>query len=430
MSVAYLNARVIDPANGMDQTGGVLIRDGVIAGAGADVTSASVGTDTQIVDCGGRVLAPGLIDMRVFVPEPGAEHKGTMASASLGAAAGGVTTIVTQPNTEPPLDEVALVGYVRELARASAKVRVRSMAALTVGLEGKAMAELGLLSAAGAVAFTDGNRSVMNAGVMRRIMSYASAHDLLICHFPEDRGLAAGGAMTEGEIAMRLGLAGMPTQAETIMVERDLRLLELTDARYHAALVSTKAAIEAIRRAKARGLRVTAAAAAHNFALNETSVIPYRTFAKTRPPLRNEQDRQAVVAALADGTIDAICSSDQPEDPESKRQPFAQAKFGVIGLETLLPISLELYHNGHLGLSDLLHRLSTAPAKLLGLDGGQLAIGAPADLVIFDPDKPWVIDAERLHTKSKNTPYDGKPTQGRVWRTIVGGDTIFENEDA
>ena len=365
--------------------------------------------------------------MRVFVGEPGAEHKGTMASASQAAAAGGVTTIVTMPNTDPVIDDVALVGYVRELARASAQVNVKPMAALTVGTAGGAMTELGLLHDAGAVAFTDGDRSIANAQVMRRALSYASARDLLICHYPEDADLARDGVMNEGEVAMRLGLPGIPSQGETIIVERDLRLLELTGARYHAALISTGDAIDAIRRAKQKGLRVTAAVAPHHFALNENEVVPYRTFAKTRPPLRSEGDRQAVVQGLVDGTIDVICSSHQPEDPESKRQPFAQAAFGVVGLETLLPIALELYHNGALQLPDLLAKMTSAPADILGLRSGRLTLGAPADLVIFDADKPWIVDAERLHSKSKNTAFDGRPTQGRVWRTVVAGRTIWKS---
>ncbi len=427
---AFVNARVIDPANEMDVIGGLLARDGVVMAVGGEVTSANAGTEFEIIDCGGKILAPGLVDMRVFVGEPGAEHKGTMASASQAAAAGGVTTIITMPNTEPAIDDVALVGYVRELARASADIRVRPMAALTKGLHGNAMSEMGLLREAGAVAFTDGDKSIANSLVMRRILSYASAHDLLICPFPDNHELSGDGVMNEGEIAMRLGLPGIPTQSETIMIERDIRLLELAGARYHAALISTKDAIDAIRSAKTKGLAVTAAAAPHNFALNETSVIPYRTFAKTKPPLRSEDDRQAVVDAIADGTIDVICSSHQPEDPESKRQPFVQAEFGVIGLETLLAISLELYHNGALSLPALLGKLTSAPAKLLALPFGRLDAGRAADMVIFDPDKPWVIDALKLQSKSKNTPFDGHPTQGRVWRTIVAGRTIFENSES
>jgi len=426
---AFINARIVDPANDLDIEGGLIARDGIISVVGREVTAQNIGTEFEVVDCDGQVLAPGLIDMRVFVGEPGAEHKGTMASTSQSAAAGGITTIVTMPNTDPVIDEVALVGYVRELARASADIRVHPMAALTKGLKGSAMSEMGMLREAGAVAFSDGDNAIADSMVMRRILSYARAHDLLVCPFPEDRALAAEGVMNEGEIAMRLGLAGVPTQAETIMIERDLRLLELTNARYHAALVSTKDAIDAIRRARARGLKVTAAAAPYNFALNDMSVVPYRTFAKTKPPLRSEADREALVQALADGTIDVICSSDQPEDPESKRQPFAQAEFGVIGLETLLPISLELYHNGALSLSDTLAKLTVAPARLLNLPSGTLSPGEAADLVLFDPARPWVIDALKLLSKSKNTPFDGKPTQGKVLRTVVAGRTIFEAKE-
>ncbi len=427
-TAAYTNARLIDPASGLDTTGALLMEDGLIVELGPDI---EVPDGAEVVDCGGRVLCPGLIDMRVFVGEPGAEHKETLASASEAAAAGGVTCIIVQPNTDPVLDDVALVEYIKRQARDKAKVRIHPMAAITRGLRGEQMAELGLLSQADAVAFTDADRAVVNAQVLRRVLSYASAFGLLVCQYAEEPELAADGVMNEGEVAMRLGLPGIPTQAETIMVERDLRLVEMTGGRYHAACLSTAQAIEAMARGKAAGLPVTAAAAVHSFALNEGAVGEYRSFAKTAPPLRNEADRQAVVAGLADGTIDVICSCHDPQDVESKRLPFELAATGIIGLETMLPLALELYHNGDMSLPALLATMTSRPAELLGLRGGKLASGAPADLLVFDPDMPWRIDEDQFHSKSKNTPYHDRPVQGRPWRTIVDGKVVYSdpNED-
>ncbi len=428
-TIAYINARLIDPASGLDSPGALLTLDGQIADLGAGLFQAGVPDGIDVVDCGGRVLCPGLIDMRVFVGEPGAEHKETLASASAAAAAGGVTCIIVQPNTDPVIDEVALVEYIKRQARDKAVVRIHPMAAITKGLNGEKMAELGLLAKADAVAFTDADRAVANAQVMRRVLSYASAFDLLVCHYPEEPALAGAGVMNAGEVAMRLGLPGIPTQAETIMLERDLRLVEMTQGRYHAATLSTAQAIEALALGKTRGLPVTAAAAVHSFALNETEVGEYRTFAKTAPPLRNEADRQAVVAGLASGAIDVICSCHDPQDAESKRLPFELAATGIIGLETMLPLALELYHNGAMGLSDLLAKMTWRPAQLLNLRGGKLSPGAPADLLIFDPDKPWRIDEDGFRSKARNTPYHDRPVQGRPWRTIVDGKVVYSDPD-
>jgi len=427
--VAYVNARLIDPESGLDAPGALLTKGKVIADLGPDLFADGVPQDVPTVDCGGRVLCPGLIDMRVFVGEPGAEHKETLRSAGEAAAAGGITCIIMQPSTDPVIDDVPLVEYIKRQARDKAIVRIHPMAAITKGLNGKEVAELGLLAEADAVAFTDADRAVAHPQVMRRALSYASTFDLLLCQFPEDRALRGEGVMNEGEIAMRLGLAGIPTQAETIMVERDLRLLELTGGRCHFAALSTAQAIEAVRHAKARGLRVTAAAAPHNFGLNETAIGEYRSFAKTAPPLRSEADRQALEDALADGTIDVICSCHDPQDPESKRQPFEQAATGVIGLETMLPIALELYHNGRLSLIELLAKMTSTPAKLLGLYYGRLAHDAPADLTIFDPDVPWRIDEKRFRSKSKNSPFADRPVQGRVWQTVVAGQSVYQHDN-
>jgi dihydroorotase len=425
--VAYLNARLIDPESGLDAPGALLTEGETIADLGPRLfNGGDVPANAEVVDCGGRVLCPGLVDMRVFVGEPGAEHKETLASAGHAAAAGGVSTIITMPNTAPVIDGVALVEYVARRARETSPVRVHPMAAITKGLAGETMTEFGLLAEGGAVAFTDGDRAVADAGVMRRALSYATAFDMLICHYPQEPSLARDGAMNEGEIAMRLGLSGIPVAAETIMLERDARLVELTGGRCHASAVSTADAIDVVRRSKARGLSLTAACAPHNFALNENAVGEYRTFAKTSPPLRDESDRRAVVEGLRDGTIDVIASGHDPQDPDAKRLPFEQAASGVIGLETLLPLALELVHNKHLTLIEALRKMTSAPARLLRLSTGRLAKGAPADLLIFDLDLPWRIDDEAFRSKSKNSPFGGRPVQGRAWRTIVGGCCAYD----
>jgi dihydroorotase len=421
----FRNARLLDPASGRDETGGILVVDGLIAaldGGGAP-------SGTTVIDCGGHCLAPGIVDMRVQLREPGAEHMENMVSASHAAAAGGVTTMAALPNTEPPIDDVALVDFVARRARDIGLVNIHTYAAATKGLKGRELTEMGLLAEAGALGFTDGMRAIADALVMRRALSYARTFDLLLIQHPEEPTLAAGGAMTEGEMATRLGLPGITPAAEVMMVERDLRLVEITGARYHAAHVSTGEAIEAIRAAKQRGLPVTCDTAPPYFALNETAVGEYRTFAKLSPPLRSEWDRRAVVEGLRDGTIDAIASDHAPHDQDSKRLPFTSAESGIIGLETLLPLSLELYHNGHLPLISLLRALTCAPADILRLPVGRLAIGAPADFVVFDLDRPWQIAEDDFRSKSKNSPFDGRPVQGRAIKTIVGGRVVYDSKD-
>jgi dihydroorotase len=421
----FSNARLLDPATKLDRTGELLVEDGRIAALGPHLARDGLGTDIKIVDCTGYCLAPGLVDMRVQLREPGEEYQETLASGSAAAAAGGVTTMAMLPNTAPVIDEQALVEFVARRGREIGLANIRTYAAATKGLKGRELTEMGMLAEAGAVAFTDGIHAIGDAVVMRRALSYASTFDLLIVQHPEEPSLAAGGAMTEGEIATRLGLPGITPAAETIMVERDLRLVEITGGRYHAAHLSTTAAIEAIRRAKARGLPVSCDTAPHYFALNETAVGEYRTFAKVSPPLRSEADRKAVVAGLQDGTIDAIASDHTPQDQESKRLPFASAEPGIVGLETLLPLALELHHNGQVPLLDVLRALTQRPAEILRLPGGTLALGAPADFVVFDLDRPWRIDVGKFRSKCQNAPYDGRPTQGRAIRTVLGGRGVF-----
>ncbi|MBV9152880.1 MAG: dihydroorotase, partial [Alphaproteobacteria bacterium] len=338
----------------------------------------------------------------------------------------GITTMVALPNTEPPVDDVSVVEFLARRAREVELVKIHTYAAATKGLNGRELTEMRLLAATGVLGFTDGVKAIADALVMRRVLAYARSFDLLVIQHPEEPSLGGAGEVTEGEIATRLGLPAVTPMAEVIMIERDLRLVEITGARLHIAHVSTAAGIDAIRKAKAAGLPVTCDTAPPYFALNETAIGDYRTFAKLSPPLRSESDRRAVVAGLADGTIDAIASDHAPWDQDSKRLPFSSAACGIVGLETLLPLSLELYHNRHMDLIDVLRRLTVYPARLLGLDVGRLVPGSPADLVLFDPDIPWQIDPDRFRSKSKNAPFDDRPVQGRAAHTIVDGRTIFD----
>jgi dihydroorotase len=421
------NATLIDPATGREERGGVLIRDGAIHDLGPGLNQAG---EAETVDCGGQVLAPGLIDMRAFIGEPGAEHRDTLRTASEAAAAGGVTTIVSMPETNPVLDDPAMIDFVLRRARDTAIVHVRPAAALTKGLAGREMTEIGLLSEAGAIAFTDGSRSVTNAQVMRRALTYARDFGALIIHHVEDPDLVGQGVMNEGEFAARLGLHGIPREAETVMLERDMRLVRLTGGRYHAAMISCADSVEIVQDAKARGLPITCGVSINNLALNENDIGDYRTFLKLSPPLRHEDDRQAVIRALGDGIIDVIVSDHNPQDVETKRLPFAEAEDGAVGLETLLSAALRLVHAGQITLPKLLRALSTRPAEILGLPGGRLQRGAPADLIVFDPEAPYVLDKRLLHSRSKNTPFDEARLEGQVTLTLVAGRIVFDRRQA
>jgi dihydroorotase len=420
------NARLVDPAADREGRGALLVRDGVIAdvawGAAPDAPEGA-----HVIDCGGHVVAPGLIDMRVFIGEPGAEHRETLKSASEAAAAGGVTTIVCMPDTNPAIDDPAIVDFVLGRARDTAVVNIRPAAALTKGLDGREMTEIGLLTRAGAVAFTDGARTVTNAQVMRRALTYARDVGALIMHHVEDPDLVGEGVVNEGEFASRLGLIGIPREAETIMLERDIRLARLTQGRYHAALISCADSVEIVSAAKDRGLPVTCSVSINNLTLNENDIGDYRTFLKLAPPLRSEDDRQAVIEGLASGVIDVIVSDHNPQDVETKRLPFAEAADGAVGLETLLPAALRLVHAGQLSLSKLLRAVTTRPAEILALPCGRLTRGAPADLIVLDPDAPYVLDKRDLRSRSKNTPFDEARLQGRVLKTLVGGRVVFDD---
>lgn len=417
----FADARLVDPAGETDRRGGLFVEGGIIRDAGPHLTRAAVPEGTEVIDCGGLVLAPGLVDIRCFVGEPGYEYRETIASATAAAAAGGVTTLVCQPATDPVIDDPAIVDFLLRRARDTGIVRVHPMAALTKKLAGREMTEFGLLLAAGALAFTDGARSVTDTLVMRRAMTYARDFDALIVHHTEDPDLVGEGVMNEGEFSTRLGLAGVPVEAEAIMLERDMRLVKLTGARYHAASITCRDSLAIIARAKTEGLPVTAAVTVNHLTLNENDIGSYRTFCKLSPPLRTEDDRLALADALADGLIDVVVSDHDPQDVETKRLPFAEAAPGAVGVETMLPAALRLVHAGQVSLLQLLKALSTNPARLLGLPGGSLAPGAPADLVLVDLDEPWVLDRDSLKSKCKNSPFDEARLTGRVVKTCVAG---------
>jgi dihydroorotase len=427
--LALVNARLIDPEAATETKGGVLVTDGFISDLGPGVTAESLPPHALIVDCAGDMVAPGLIDMRAFLGEPGAEYRETIASATAAAAAGGITTILMRPDTTPPVDEAAVVDFLLRRARDTGRVRVLLSAALTKGLQGLEIAEIGLLQQAGAIAFSDGARSVRNSQVMRRALAYASDFNALIIHYAEDPDLSAGGVMNEGEFASRLGLSGIPREAEAIMLDRDMRLVNLTQARYHAALVTTVLSVDIIKKAKASGLPVTCATSINHLTLNENDIGDYRTFLKLAPPLRHENERRALVEALSEGVIDILVSDHNPQDVETKRLPFAEAEDGAIGLETMLSAGLRLVASGEVSLFRLLHAMSTKPAEVLGLPQGRLAKGAPADLIRFDPAEPYIVDKNKLHSRSKNTPFDDARMEGRVKLTVVGGKIVHELVD-
>ncbi len=427
-TVCYVNARLFDPGQDLDAKGGIRVTNGIINSLGPKITAKSRPANEQIVDCKGRLLLPGLIDMRVFAGEPGFEYKETLATATESAAAGGVTTIITMPNTDPVIDDAALVDFVLRRARDTGVVRVAPMAALTKGLSGSEMTEFGLLREAGAVAVTDGIQSVANARVLRRAMAYARDFGLPIVQHVEDADLALNGVMNEGELSTRLGLPGIPAMAELVVLERDLRLVELTGAAYHASQISCRASVEAIRNAKKNGLPVTCGVSINHLSLNENDIGSYRTFFKLSPPLRAEEDRKALVEGVQDGTIDVIVSSHDPENPDTKRLTFDEAAFGAIGLETLLAAAHGLHLNEGIPLETLITAMTRTPAEILKLEAGALTEGAPADFCLFDENVTWAVEEWGLKSKSNNTPFEDRLMQGRVVRTVVAGQSAYELE--
>ena len=421
----FQRARIIDPSRGIDEIGSVIVDGKKIAAAGKSALNQGAPEGATIIACAGKAIIPGLVDSRVFIGEPGGEHRETIASASVAAAAGGVTSIVMMPDTDPVIDNVALVEFVLRTARDTASVNVFPAAAITKGLTGREMTEFGLLREAGSVAFTDGRHTIASSLVMRRALTYARDFGAVIAHETQDADLASSGVMNEGLYASWLGLSGIPREAEIIPLERDLALARLTGGAYHTAKISTAMAADAVARAKADGANVTAGVSIHNLCLNENDVGEYRTFFRLTPPLRAEDDRLAMIEAVKDGTIDLIVSSHDPQDVDTKRLPFADAAAGAIGLETLLGAALRLYHNEDVSLLRLVELLSTAPAKLFGLPGGTLKPGASADLALVDLDEPWVVSESGIRSRSKNTCFEGARLQGKVLQTMVSGRTVF-----
>ena len=421
----YKNARLLDPASGLDIKGQLLTKKKKIVSLGEKVDAPE---EAEIVDVKGKCLCPGLIDMRVFVGIPGADYKDTILNTGEAAAAGGVTTVCVQANTDPIIDSIAHIEYLALRAK-NALVNFVAIPAATKQMEGKQMSEIGLMAAAGHKVFGDCSTTIENAAIMNRIFKYASAYDALIVQHLAEPSLSKNGCMNAGDLATRLGLPGIPTASETLVLERDVRLLKGTKGRYHASQVTCADSIEVLKRAKDKDLNVTAGVAVPHLSLNEYAIEDYRTFMKLSPPLRDEDDRVAVVEALKDGTIDVIVSGHDPEDPESKRVPFEQAEPGVVGLETLLSVSLEMHHNGSIDLLTILSKLTSNPAKIMGLNSGVLKEGAPADLCIFDLNVPYFVDAEKMISVTKNTCFDGKPVQGRVLKTVVSGKCVYDYND-
>jgi dihydroorotase len=420
--VLIKNAKLVDPAKSKVEDGAILFADKILDIG--NVTSAPDGA--EIIDAGGHHIAPGLIDMRVTIGEPGAEHKETFKSAGRAAAAGGVTTMVMMPHTEPVLDDQSLIDFVlRRGVDRSGGVHILPAAALTKHLDGELMTEIGLMAEAGAAYFTNGNAPITSSRVLRRALSYASAFDALIAHRPEDPYLAEGGVMHEGELAARLGLPGIPAAAEAIMAERDLMLAELTNGKLMLDMLSSAQSLPALQRAKKRGVKAFASVNVHHLVLNEQDVDGYRTFAKLSPPLRSEDDRKALIQAVADGLIDVIVSDHNPQQAEEKRLPFEEAAFGAVGLETLLPAALTLHHNGDAPLTTLIRAMTLRPAEILKLPAGRLAKNAPADIILIDIGAPFRLDSDKLRSKSNNSPFDEKTLQGAVKRTFIGGKTVF-----
>jgi dihydroorotase len=421
----FVNVRLIDPEAGTDKPGTLSVGEGrILARDQAGPAGATV------IDGGGKCLAPGIVDWGVQVGEPGARHKESYRSAGRAAAAGGVTTLIVRPDTDPAIDTPETLEFVRRRADSETPIHIRHMAALTRGRLGREMVEIGFLTDAGAVAFTDCDRVTQDTRVLSRCLTYARSLDALVVAHPQDPGLSAGACATSGKFASLKGLPAVSPLAERMGLDRDLAMVEMTRARYHADQITCARSLPALMRARDNGLDVTAGVSIHHLTLNEYDLADYRTFFKFTPPLRAEEDRQAVLQAVADGEIDVIASFHTPQDEESKRLPFEQAAAGAVGLQTLLPGAMRLYHAGALTLPQLWRAMSLNPARRLGLPGGRLAVGAPADLVLFDPDAPFVLDRFALHSKSKNTPFDGARMEGRVLGTWVGGVAVLEGQVA
>ena len=419
------NVRIVDPSRKLDEVGTVMVgHDGLILASGADAQNQGAPDGAEIRDCRGLTAVPGLVDARVFVGEPGSEHRETIASASRAAAAGGITSFIMMPETDPVIDDIALVEFVKKTARDTADVHVYPAAALTKGMTSAEMTEMGLLQQAGAVAFTNGRYGLHDTQVLRRAMTYAREFGAVIALETREKYLAANGVMNEGLLASWLGLGGIPRETELIPLERDLRIAALTRAKYHASQISVPESVEAIEVARTRGAKVTCGISINHLSLNENDIGEYRTFFKLYPPLRSEDDRMAMVDALAKGKIDIIVSSHDPQDVDTKRLPFGEAADGAIGLETMLSAALRLHHAGQVPLMRLIDAMSTRPAEIFGLPGGTLKPGAPADIALIDLDEPWLVSRDSLLARSKNTPFEDARFSGRAVATYVDGQCV------
>jgi dihydroorotase len=423
--LVFKNARMIDPSRSLDEIGTIIVgEDGRILAAGSDANNQGAPDGAEIRDCNGLVAAPGLVDAQVFVGEPGGEHRETLASAGKAAAAGGVTSFIMMPDTDPVIDDIALVEFIKNAAREKSPINIYPAAALTRGLRGEEMTEIGMLQQAGAVAFTNGRHGLNDTMVLRRVMTYAREFGAVVSLVPKDKYLG-NGVMNEGLFASWLGLSGVPKEAEIIPLERDLRIASLTRAKYHAAKISVPESVEAIKLARARGAKVTCGISINHLSLNENDIGEYRTFFKLSPPLRSEDDRTGMVDALANGDIDIIVSAHDPQDVDTKRLPFGDAADGAIGLETMLAAALRLHHSGQVSLMRLIDAMSTRPASIFGLDAGTLKPGAKADIVLIDLEEPWIVAKELIVSRSKNTPFEDARFSGRAVATYVAGRQVF-----
>ncbi len=428
MKEKYLiNCRIVDPKNQIDEMGGLIIDSkGLIKAVGKKVANGNLPVSVDKIDLKKQILIPGLVDMRVFVGEPGYEYKENFRTLSNAALSGGVTSVVSMPNTSPVIDNVSIVDFLKRRGRDKSRINIFPAASLTKNTEGKQMTEFGLLKRKGIIAFTDGIRTVQDPQVMARIMSFAGQSGSLIMQHAEDNILSDGGLINEGEISTRLGLKGIPSLAEKIIVERDLSILEENFCRYHISQISSKKTISVIKKAKEDGKIFSAGVSINNLSLNENDIGDFKTFLKLSPPLRTEEDRQALVKSVNDGTIDVIVSDHKPEDEESKRLTFSQAATGASGIETLLPLALELVHNKSIKLNMLIAALTCNPAKILGINKGSLKKGYDADICVFDINKPWVVTKNNLKSKSKNTPIENRNLQGQIIKTFVKGELAYE----
>ena len=424
---ALVNTKIIEPGIGVKDNCGLLIKGKIIEDFGQHIQVESIPENYEVINCKGLSLAPGLVDIRVQIREPGLEHQETIKSVSKSACSGGISTLICLPNTKPVIDQPALIHSIQRKAREVALTKIFCTGAITRDLLGKEIAELQLMAESGAVGFTDAIRSVADTKVMRRALTYVKSFNGLIIQHPEEYNLSSEGIVNEGEISTRLGLSGIPYYAEAMMIERDLWLVRETNSRYHVSHVSTKAGVDIIRKAKEEGLKITCDTAPPYFILNEMAIENYKTFTKLSPPLRTEKDRISIIEGLQDGTIDAIASDHMPQDQDAKRLPFNQAEYGAVGLETLLPLSISLVKNNFLSIEKVFSLITTNPAKIMNLDSGKIKVGNDADIIIFNENKPWKINPDEFHSKSKNTPFDGMLVEGKNLMTFVRGRLVYKN---